>query len=211
MCGLCEEPSGIGNEAPPPRRAFLRGLSAGLFVSAAGGGIATLVAANDAVAARGLPRLRHLHVRNLYTDEIIRVAYREGNRYIDDGVLALDEVMRDVRTDLANVMDRRLYDLLFLLHHRLNANGPIELVSGYRSRETNDLIRTRGNKRRRSGVATESYHMQAQAADIRIKGRSVGQLGKVALQLGIGGVGLYSRSSFPFVHVDVGPRRRWGH
>jgi uncharacterized protein YcbK (DUF882 family) len=50
--------------------------------------------------------------------------------------------------------------------------------------------------------------MKGQAADLRLKSRSVGQMAKAAAACSAGGVGRYSRSNF--VHMDCGPVRTWG-
>ena len=47
-----------------------------------------------------------------------------------------------------------------------------------------------------------------QAADLRLKSRSVGQMARAAEACSSGGVGRYSRSNF--VHMDCGPVRSWG-
>jgi uncharacterized protein YcbK (DUF882 family) len=49
--------------------------------------------------------------------------------------------------------------------------------------------------------------MEAEAIDIRVPGVSTRDLQSAALALHRGGVGYYGRSQF--VHVDVGPVRRW--
>jgi uncharacterized protein YcbK (DUF882 family) len=49
--------------------------------------------------------------------------------------------------------------------------------------------------------------MEARAIDIRIPGVPTAQVRDVALAMRRGGVGYYAASDF--VHVDVGPVRRW--
>jgi uncharacterized protein YcbK (DUF882 family) len=49
--------------------------------------------------------------------------------------------------------------------------------------------------------------MEAEAIDIRVPGVTTRELQSAALALHRGGVGYYGRSKF--VHVDVGPVRRW--
>jgi uncharacterized protein YcbK (DUF882 family) len=61
---------------------------------------------------------------------------------------------------------------------------------------------------RSGGVARNSLHMKGQAADLRLKSRSVAQMAKAAAACNAGGVGKYSRSNF--VHMDCGPVRVWG-
>jgi len=77
------------------------------------------------------------------------------------------------------------------------------LLSGYRSPATNAMLRSKSR-----GVAKNSLHMVGQAADLRLKSRSVGQMAKAAAACASGGVGKYSRSDF--VHMDCGPVRNWG-
>jgi uncharacterized protein YcbK (DUF882 family) len=77
------------------------------------------------------------------------------------------------------------------------------LVSGYRSPETNAMLRSRSG-----GVARNSLHMKGQAADLRLGSRSVAQVAKAAAACNAGGVGRYSRSNF--VHMDCGAVRSWG-
>ncbi|TLP49244.1 MULTISPECIES: YcbK family protein [Cohaesibacter] len=74
----------------------------------------------------------------------------------------------------------------------------VVITSGYRSKSHNRRVRG----------AKNSQHMYCKAADIRVPGVSKQALVKFARTLpGIGGVGLYCRSSY--VHVDVGNRRDW--
>ena len=57
-------------------------------------------------------------------------------------------------------------------------------------------------------MAKNSLHMQGQAADLRLKDRSVNQIFNAASACNAGGVGRYSGSDF--VHMDCGPVRTWG-
>ncbi len=57
------------------------------------------------------------------------------------------------------------------------------------------------------GVVLNSQHMEAKAIDIRIPGISTAKVRDAALSLQKGDVGYYAQSNF--VHVDVGPVRRW--
>jgi uncharacterized protein YcbK (DUF882 family) len=82
--------------------------------------------------------------------------------------------------------------------------GEIDVVCGYRTPGSNEFLRTRGAK---TGVAVHSLHMQAEAIDIRLPGIATAKVRDAALHLQRGGVGYYRDSNF--VHVDVGPVRRW--
>jgi uncharacterized protein YcbK (DUF882 family) len=76
------------------------------------------------------------------------------------------------------------------------------VISGYRSPVTNSYLAATT-----SGVAKKSLHMKGLAADIFLPGSDLSTLHRVALHLGLGGVGYYPRSNF--VHVDVGRVRSW--
>ena len=78
----------------------------------------------------------------------------------------------------------------------------IEIVSGYRSPKYNLMLRKKGHE-----VAKDSQHTRGYAVDFRIPGVDVRTLDKWALDRKKGGVGLYLESQF--IHVDVGPVRRW--
>jgi len=85
----------------------------------------------------------------------------------------------------------------------LDVNEPYMLLSGYRTAQTNAMLRSSSR-----GVAKNSLHMKAQAADLRLRSRSVPQMYRAATACEAGGVGKYSRSNF--VHMDCGPVRTWG-
>jgi uncharacterized protein YcbK (DUF882 family) len=97
------------------------------------------------------------------------------------------------------------FDLLHAVMARLGRpNGTIDVVCGYRTPESNEYLRTRSDD---TGVARNSQHMQAKAIDIRVPGVRTRKLRDAALALKGGGVGYYPVSQF--VHVDVGPVRKW--
>ena len=145
-------------------------------------------------------RLRHLH-----SGETIDVVYRIGDTYVPTAIDKLDYFLRDSRTQDEKAYDPREFDVLHNLMARLGRpDEVIDIVCGYRTPWTNNFLRTRG---RHTGVAKNSQHVQAKAIDIRVPGVGTRVLRDVALSLGEGGVGYYPRSQF--VHVDVGPVRRW--
>lgn len=113
----------------------------------------------------------------------------------------MDWLARDRREGVMAQIDRRIYDLLYLLS-RLSGGSRVELLSGYRTPRTNALLASRSE-----AVAIQSLHIQAKALDFRIPGLHNAHIARIAWRLGFGGVGLYGSS---FVHVDTGARRRWG-
>ncbi len=98
-------------------------------------------------------------------------------------------------------MDPRLLDLLAAVHGKVQ-KGPFQVISGYRSPQTNAMLHERSGE-----VATKSLHMQGMAIDVRIEGVALDHLHNAALDLGRGGVGFYPTSNF--VHMDVGRVRQW--
>ncbi len=145
---------------------------------------------------------RRAFLHNLHTGETLDAVYFENGRYVPDALAEAMRVLRDWRNGEEHVMDPRLFDVLHALHGKLGASTPFQIISGYRSPETNAMLHERS-----PGVAAKSQHMLGKASDIRLEGVELAHLHKAALSLGAGGVGLYPVSNF--VHVDVGPVRRW--
>lgn len=115
--------------------------------------------------------------------------------------LVMDWLVRDRREGTWMTMDRRLYDLLYVLS-RVSRQGAVEIISGYRSPATNAMLAGRSE-----AVAIRSLHMEGKAIDFRIPGLQNAHIARIAWGLNFGGVGLYGSD---FVHVDTGARRRWG-
>jgi len=154
------------------------------------------------VPARGGPLHRSLRIDNINTGELLRVTYMEKGHYVPDALAEINHLMRDRRSGEVAPIDPALLDLLSDICLRLEARSPVRLISGYRAPETNQDMRTHDRS-----VASKSYHTRGMAADIALPGRSLGDLRRVAVAIGRGGVGIYPKSGF--VHVDVGPPRTW--
>ena len=93
---------------------------------------------------------------------------------------------------------------LSLEHLRSEANAPITIISGYRTQKYN----------RECGGATNSQHLTAKAADIRVRGFTPTDVAAILEELiskgtiPQGGIGVYGAQNF--VHYDVrGKRARW--
>ncbi len=148
-----------------------------------------------------------LTLHHLHTGESISVVYRIGNTYLPEGLAKLNYFLRDHRTNDEGRYDPKEFDLLHALAAKLGrAGAEIDIVCGYRTPGSNNYLRTRGPN---TGVAQNSQHVQSKAIDIRIPGVRTAKLRDMALALGMGGVGYYPVSQF--VHVDVGPVRRWSY
>jgi len=164
--------------------------------------VATGFVAAPAIALPRGPGRRALAFHNLHTGESLDLVYWAGGSYLPEARQRIDYLLRDFRTDTVHPIDPNLLDLLSALRQRLRSNAPFLVLSGYRSPETNRMLQATTE-----GVATNSLHLEGQAVDIRVPDRALTSLHTAALGLKAGGVGYYPKSDF--VHVDVGPVRRW--
>ena len=179
----------------PSRRAFLR---------RAGVGLGSVAALGSGLAFADVPSPdRRLRVLNDHTGEWLDIVYHAKGRYLDEALVEINHLMRDHRAEQERVMDPYLLDDLARLHGGLGTDEPLHLLSGYRTPETNARLRKRS-----SGVAKYSLHMEGRAADIYVPGVPTKTLHERAVAMQSGGVGYYGRSGF--VHVDTGRIRRWG-
>jgi uncharacterized protein YcbK (DUF882 family) len=162
-----------------------------------------LLAIFPAAAKSSSQKSYHLDLYNLHTGRSLHIVYRVGNHYLPSAELRLDRFLGDWRVHKDHDMNPRLFDLLYKLDKAVgHPGGPIDIVCGYRSPQTNAFLhRTTG------GVAVHSMHVLGDAIDIRIPGVSTLALRNAALRLHFGGVGYYPEHHF--VHVDVGRVREW--
>ncbi|MBS1206639.1 MAG: hypothetical protein H6R25_3538 [Proteobacteria bacterium] len=155
-----------------------------------------------AFATLSTPRPRILTLNNLNTGESIKAEFFDGRGYIQDELAKLNHFFRDYRANKIKTIDPQLFDHIFRLQVLLGTRKPVQLISGYRSVDTNNELRAHSR-----GVAKQSYHTKGQAMDFHIEGISLSNIRKAALSLRAGGVGYYPSSNF--VHIDTGPVRHW--
>lgn len=178
----------------------------GLLRMVLGAGIGAVVAmpATAAVAAP-IPApgpQRRLRLHNTVTGESFDDLYWEGGRPVPEALARIDWLLRDHHCDSSARMDLALLHRLSDLQARLRTRAPFEVLSGYRTEETNRRLVAAG-----MGASPRSFHMEARAVDIRAPGVAARTLYRAALATGQGGVGGYLRRRF--VHLDTGPQRRW--
>jgi uncharacterized protein YcbK (DUF882 family) len=147
---------------------------------------------------------RWLELTNTHTGERVKVMFRDASGYVQEALEKLRHVLRDHRTDEAHEMDPALFDQLSDLATAANVAPHYEIISGYRSPQSNAQLRSRNAQ---SGVAEKSLHMQGKAMDVRLKGVPLTTLRDLALAARRGGVGYYEKSNF--VHIDTGRVRKW--
>jgi uncharacterized protein YcbK (DUF882 family) len=110
--------------------------------------------------------------------------------------------LRDFRTGGVHDIDPGVLDILTKVHQMTGGSRPFDVISGYRSPETNAMLRLRSKE-----VASGSLHQVGKAIDVRLPGVALTKVRNAGLALGLGGVGYYRRSNF--VHLDTGRVRRW--
>lgn len=147
---------------------------------------------------------RRIAFRNTHTGESFSGVYRVGNKYLPDAFTQINTVLRDFRTEQVYPMDPRVLDIMYTVHKMTGEQKPFEIISGYRSPKTNNMLRGRSDN---TGVAKKSLHMQGKAIDFRMEGFSTARLRDLGASLKAGGVGYYSKSNF--VHMDCGDVRTW--
>lgn len=110
--------------------------------------------------------------------------------------------LRDFRTGDTHPIDFRLMNILHRIQLETESKGVFEVISCYRSPITNERLRKKS-----SGVAKKSLHLNGQAIDVRLTDIATKDLRDVAISLRKGGVGYYAQSDF--VHLDTGRVRSW--
>ena len=164
--------------------------------------IATPTYSNAFGFLRGAGDIRRIRMYSGRTGESLDTIYWVDGDYIKDALKEINHFMRDWRTGTSTTIDARTVDIMAASHRLMDVSEPYMMLSGYRSPTTNAMLRSKSR-----GVAKNSLHMRGQAADLRLKSRSIGQMAKAASACASGGVGTYSRSNF--VHMDCGPIRTW--
>ncbi len=147
---------------------------------------------------------RTISMHHVHTDERITITYKRDGRYDEAALEKLNWFLRDWRRSQSTHMDPHLIDLLWEVQRETGSKDPIDIVCGYRSPQTNSMLR-----RRSRGVARFSQHMLGHAIDFYIPGVRLEEIREIGLRLQRGGVGFYPTSGSPFVHMDTGGVRMW--
>lgn len=147
---------------------------------------------------------RTLSLYNIHTKETLVSVYKRNGKFVPEEMQKINWILRDWRKDEATTMDSELIDLLWEIHSELGSKEPIHIISGYRSRGTNEMLR-----RTVGGQASQSRHILGKAADVHFPDIPIRMLRYSALIREKGGVGYYPTSAIPFVHVDIDRVRAW--
>ncbi len=181
-----------------PGRSHRALISTGLLVLAAS---LFLPDITETAVANGDTRTLILYHQS--TKETLVATFRNGGSY-DPAVLEkLNWFLRDWRRDEPTHMDPRLFDVVWEVYHAAGmVDQQITVYSGYRSPETNAMLRRRSRQ-----VAERSQHMLGKAMDSTMPGVSMEKLREIGMRMQRGGVGYYNSANF--VHLDVGSVRSW--
>jgi uncharacterized protein YcbK (DUF882 family) len=172
------------------------------FVSGASLSLAPLVSAQEKSVGESLAPERALELFNTHTSETVRVAYWRDGAYVPAALEKMRNLLRDHRNGQVHDIAPALYDQLHELARAARREARFEIISGYRSPESNAKMAAASK-----GVARHSLHMEGRAIDVRLRGCSCADLRDLALAAQQGGVGYYRRSDF--VHIDTGRFRTW--
>ena len=145
---------------------------------------------------------RSLSFYHTHTKKTLDVTYSVGGEYVESALAEVNHFLGDFRTGDAIVIDPALLDLIYDVRASLGSNDTFEVISAYRSPETNEMLRNLGR-----GVAKKSQHLVGKAIDVRLRNVDSADLRDAAIKIKRGGVGYYKKSDF--VHIDTARVRRW--
>ena len=145
---------------------------------------------------------RSLKFYHTHTGKLLQVTYFSAGQYVPEAMTELRVFLADWRNQKEKDIDPELMDILWQIQKISANNDSFEVISAYRSEETNAMLHSKS-----SGVARNSQHVLGKAIDVRLRGLDLKRLHDTARELRLGGVGYYPGSDF--VHVDTGRVRYW--
>ena len=145
---------------------------------------------------------RVLKFFHTHTGESLHVIYFRQGEYDAKALADVRAFLADWRDGKQHDLDPKLMDILWQIQQATGSSDTWEVISAYRSPETNAMLRGKS-----SGVAKKSQHLEGNAIDVRLRGLDLEVLHDTARTLKLGGVGYYAKSDF--VHVDTGRVRYW--
>lgn len=165
---------------------------------------ALMVAAGGEDITAAFGKTRTISFYNIHNQETLTILYKKDGKFIPSAMEKINWILRDWRKNEATHMDPALVDLLWEIHTELGSREPIHIISGYRARDTNEMLR-----KTVGGQASQSRHILGKAADVQFPDIPLKNLRYSALIRERGGVGYYPTSAIPFVHVDTDRVRHW--
>ncbi len=145
---------------------------------------------------------RSLSFYHTHTLKKLSLVYFQNGHYIPNALSRINHFLKDFRTGDIHSIDPTLLDILYDLRQAVGSEESFEVISGYRSPQTNTML-----KGKSGGVASHSLHMSGKAIDVRLPSVNTGRLHRIAMAFQRGGVGYYPQSDF--IHMDTGHVRTW--
>jgi uncharacterized protein YcbK (DUF882 family) len=139
-----------------------------------------------------------------HTNETGSFTYMVNGLYDSNVLEKLNWFMRDWRHDEQTKMDPKLFDVVWEVYRESGSAQPVEVLSGYRSPETNAMLRRRSRQ-----VAEHSQHILGKAMDAHFLDVPTSRIRDIAMRMEDGGVGFYPTGISPWVHLDTGSVRYW--
>ena len=156
------------------------------------------------VATKALHRSRiSLTLKNIHTGEQFNLFVPKTLKIAHDDIEKFNQICRDWRRNKIINMDPQLIGILAKVCEESSDNDApvtVELLSGYRTKETNELLRQKSDL-----VAKNSLHIRGKAIDFRLPSLNLRKVKEKAQAHASGGLGIYKN----FIHIDTGPQRRW--
>jgi len=147
---------------------------------------------------------RTLTLSNAHTNESGSFTYKVDG-YYDSAVLdKLNWFLRDWRLNESPKMDPKLFDIIWQVYRESGSQQPVDILSGYRSPQTNAMLRRRSRQ-----VAEHSQHMEGRAVDAHFLDVGTATIRDITMRMQAGGVGFYPTGGTPWVHIDCGSIRYW--
>ena len=147
---------------------------------------------------------RTVSFSNAHTGETGSFTYMVGGVYDQAALEKLNWFLRDWRLNEPTKMDPHLFDIIWEVYRESGSREPIDVLSGYRSPQTNAMLRRRSRQ-----VAEHSQHMEGRAVDAHFVDVGTARIRDIAMRMQAGGVGFYPSGATPWVHIDSGSVRYW--
>jgi len=152
---------------------------------------------------------RVLSVVRPQSGEKAKVLFWQDGQLIDSAYQELCHILRDVNGRKTAAIDPKLLDTLWGTQAycaRFGIEQPLEILSGYRTPESNLRLIEQGVP-----AARQSLHIKGKAADVRIARLTPDVLGGLVRSFRQGGVGFYYREGPKggWIHADTGLQRTW--
>ncbi len=141
--------------------------------------------------------------------ERVQLLYWKDGEILDPAYQQVCHLLRDVNGKKTAPMDPKLLETLWATQAfiaRFGMTKPLEILSGYRTPESNRRLIEEGIP-----AARKSLHLEGRAADIRISQLHEEVLGELIQSFRQGGVGFYYRPTARggWIHTDTGLQRKW--